>query len=152
MGTVHAQAGEFGAIFGIFFVVMMALVVAAIGLWIWMLVDAVQTPEGYFKSGTKTTWILVIALAGGIGAIIYAAAGRPDQATREWLKQARAAGYVPPPPGYPPPAGAYGPPQQGQYGPPAQYGGPAPYGEGYGQPPGSWSDPGAPSSGWPPSG
>lgn len=97
-----------------------------LALWVWMLVDAVQVPDGYFRSGTKTTWILVIALLGWIGALIYLFAGRPAPALRAWLSQMRRAGYRLDAPAW----GAA----------PWQGGGP-------GAPPG-WTPP--PPTGWPP--
>ena len=128
--TAGDAAGGFVALGALFFLFVLALVAVSLGLWIWALVDAVQTPDGYYRSGTKTTWILVLVLAGGIGAIIYFAAARPSAEVRAWLAQARAAGYVPPPPGYAAAPYGYGSPQP--YGaPPAVYGpppGPGPYG------------------------
>ncbi len=112
---------------GIGIVVIILILILSFGglaFWIWMLVDAATTPEGWFKSGSKTTWILVVALVSWLGALIYFFAGRPEKATREQLKQYKAAGVIPPPPGY-----GYGQP---------------PPGYGYGQPP----QPPAPGPGW----
>lgn len=82
-----------GLFFVLFFLFVTALAVAATGFWIWMLIDAVQVPtDQYFKSGTKVTWVLVIALLGALGALVYLLAGRPPKETREWLKAQRAAG------------------------------------------------------------
>ena len=116
---------------GIFIVVWLAmfvLIIASIGLWIWMLVDAVQVPDDrFFKTGTKITWILVVALAGGIGALIYYFAGRPTPETRAWIKANPQAARTPawayqqgPPPYGQPPYGQppYGQPPQGM--PPAR--------------------------------
>jgi prolipoprotein diacylglyceryltransferase len=56
------------AIFGI-------IALAAFAFWIWMLIDAIRrTPSG---GNTKLIWILVIILAGIIGALVYFFVQRP---------------------------------------------------------------------------
>lgn len=45
------------------------LVFAFIAFWIWMLVDCVN--RNYKKENDKIVWVLVIVLAGIVGAIIY---------------------------------------------------------------------------------
>ena len=63
--------GAFGVLFVAFFV-------STIGLVIWTLVDVVRMPgDAGFKAGTQLVWVIVILLAGLIGAIIYLAVGRP---------------------------------------------------------------------------
>ena len=50
------------------------VVLGLLALWIWMLVDCVKRDENNFPSlgeNTKIIWILIIALAGWVGAIIY---------------------------------------------------------------------------------
>ena len=122
---------------GFLFVALFGLVIAGFVFWILMLVEVVQIPEGWFTSGTKTTWILLCALLGWLGAIIYFFAARPDKPTRDWLRQMRHAGYQPlgpnaPAAGYPPP---YGPGPGPGYGPP-----PTAPGPGYPpEPPSTWS-------------
>ena len=44
--------------------------VGSVALWVWMLIDAVKR-ENYKKEDERTTWILIIALTGAIGAVIY---------------------------------------------------------------------------------
>ena len=68
--------GMMGSVFSLFwiFMILMWLVIMVIGiggfiLWIWMLVDAAK--RNFPKSDDKVLWILVIVLAGIIGAIIY---------------------------------------------------------------------------------
>lgn len=51
--------------------------VALTGLWVWALVDAVKTPDALFKAGNMLVWVLIIAVAGWLGAIIYVLVGRP---------------------------------------------------------------------------
>jgi hypothetical protein len=85
-------------------VVLVILVWAALlAFWIWALVDAIQVPDDrFYQSGTKLVWVLVIVLTGGIGAIIYLAAGRPDAATRATMKQGSSALMQPQVPPRPP--------------------------------------------------
>jgi hypothetical protein len=55
------------------------LVLASVGVWVWMLVDACQRPEwAYNQTGSnKTMWIVLIAVLGWIAALIYLFAIRP---------------------------------------------------------------------------
>jgi hypothetical protein len=50
---------------------------AAFGVWIWALIDAIRTPDGAFRAGTQLIWVLVILFGNLLGAIIYLAVGRP---------------------------------------------------------------------------
>ncbi len=63
-----AMAGLFvgGVVFMLFIV---ALSIASIVFWIIMLVDCVQ--RNFKKSDERIIWILVIVLAGAIGALVY---------------------------------------------------------------------------------
>jgi hypothetical protein len=81
--------------------------IAGLAFWIWCLVDAIRVPDdSQFQSGTKLLWVLIIALTGWIGAIIYLAVGRPvggaKQAIADWQSRPApsmpAGGSVPPPP------------------------------------------------------
>ena len=47
----------------------------ALGFWIWMLVDCAG--KKFQGDNEKLIWILVIVLAGGIGALVYYFVGRP---------------------------------------------------------------------------
>ncbi|HVJ46241.1 MAG TPA: PLDc N-terminal domain-containing protein [Luteolibacter sp.] len=47
--------------------VMIGLVLGIVGFWIWMLVDC-ATKE---NSNNRVLWLLVIALSGIVGAVIY---------------------------------------------------------------------------------
>ena len=52
--------------------------IANIVLVIWALVDAIRVPdESMYRAGNKLIWVLVILLAGFIGAIVYFFIGRP---------------------------------------------------------------------------
>ncbi|HEX2047039.1 MAG TPA: PLDc N-terminal domain-containing protein [Acidimicrobiales bacterium] len=65
------------AIGGIF---LLALLLAAIGFWIWSLVDAIRVPDGSFRAGNKVVWVVVIAVTGFLGSVVYLFAGRPRAA------------------------------------------------------------------------
>lgn len=50
------------------------IVIGLLALWVWMLVDCIKREEDEFPSmgeNTKLIWILIVALTGWIGAIIY---------------------------------------------------------------------------------
>jgi DMSO reductase anchor subunit len=88
-------------LFGGGFLLFFVLWGASIGVWIWMLVDAIRVPdESIYRSGNKLTWVLVIVLAGIIGAIIYLAAGRPRRGSKPITagSQYHQPGLPPPPP------------------------------------------------------
>lgn len=51
--------------------------VALTVLWVWALVDAVKTPDAGFKVGNTLVWVIIIAVGGWLGAIIYVLVGRP---------------------------------------------------------------------------
>jgi hypothetical protein len=67
------------ALFVSFFFVWLAVVVVGTGLWIWMLVDSCQRPDWVYAhtGSSKTTWVVVVALLGIIGALVYLIAERP---------------------------------------------------------------------------
>jgi hypothetical protein len=49
--------------------------------WIWSLVDAIRVPdESAFRAGSKVVWVVVIAVTGFIGSIVYLVMGRPRTA------------------------------------------------------------------------
>jgi hypothetical protein len=56
------------------FLVWLILIVAALGVWIYALVDAIKNPA--LESNERLIWILVILLANWVGALIYLFAGR----------------------------------------------------------------------------
>jgi hypothetical protein len=82
--------------------VFVLLGIGAFAVWIWALVDAVKVPDdSMYKAGNKLVWILVIVLAGVVGAIVYLIVGRPDAGARPTAP----VGPAQPPP---PPPGALG--------------------------------------------
>ena len=61
-------------------ILLLLMFLAAIGFWIWTLVDAVRVPDDSYRAGSKVLWVLVIALTGFIGSLVYLFAGRPRTA------------------------------------------------------------------------
>lgn len=59
----------FMLLFILFWLVIIAGIIFSMILWIWMLVDAVK--RNFPSENDKVIWIIVIVLAGIIGAIIY---------------------------------------------------------------------------------
>ena len=65
-------AGVFAGVIGIgFLIFILVFVLAILAFWIWMLVDCVQREFPPQEQNSKIVWILVIVLAGWIGALIY---------------------------------------------------------------------------------
>lgn len=83
-GLLLAQnSGDAGGIlvgFGILWILMFILGIAALGVWIWALVDAIQNPA--LDSTMRIVWVLVIIFTQIIGAIIYLAIGRSRSTPR----------------------------------------------------------------------
>jgi hypothetical protein len=66
----------------LFFGLFLLFGVAAFGVWIWALIDAIRTPDGSFRAGNQLIWVLVILLGNLLGAIIYLIVGRPSAPVR----------------------------------------------------------------------
>jgi hypothetical protein len=80
-------------IFWLFFILNIVLV-------IWALVDAIRVPEdSMYKAGNKLIWVLVILLAGFVGAIVYFAVGRPSSSRDRAVGPLPVSDFPPPPPG-----------------------------------------------------
>lgn len=102
------------SIFFVFFAVTAVVGVGGLVFWVVALVECVRTPEFTFRAvgSEKTTWLLVVALAGWIGALVYWLAIRPK--VKAALDSGMAgpgpfatSGPVGPPPGwYPDPSAA----------------------------------------------
>jgi hypothetical protein len=66
-----------------FFVFFILFGIAGLALWIWAIVDVVRVPDdSMFKAGNKLVWVLIVVLAGFVGAIIYLIVGRPAAGAR----------------------------------------------------------------------
>jgi uncharacterized membrane protein YdcZ (DUF606 family) len=78
---------------------VLVFIVGSIALVIVTLVDVVRMPnDASFKSGTQIVWVIVILLAGLVGAIIYLAVGRPPGGATAARQQPAMAAPPPPPP------------------------------------------------------
>ncbi len=63
-----------GEVFILFFLLF---AVAGLGFWIWALIDVIKNePE---NGSERLTWILVVALVGWIGALVYVLVRRPTR-------------------------------------------------------------------------
>ena len=83
-------------IFAGFFVFFIANIV----LVIWALVDAIRVPnDSMYRAGNKLIWILVILLAGFVGAIVYFFVGRPAGGVGSTTGASWQGQPPPPPPG-----------------------------------------------------
>lgn len=81
--------------FGAFFIGMLAFWAVTMVFWITTIIEVAKIPDHQYRAaGTdKVAWVLVVALCGFIGALIWRYAKRPDVLA--------AAGYAPmPPPGW----------------------------------------------------
>ena len=66
---------------GFVVIVFLLISLGAFALWIWSLVDAIRVPDdSAFRAGTKVIWVVVIAVTGVVGSIIYLVVGRPRAA------------------------------------------------------------------------
>lgn len=75
--------------------ITLGLVALFLALWIWALVDGIRVPDDSMcRTGNKLVWVLVIAVTGIVGALIYMAIGRPSSTT------APPSAPRPPPPPY----------------------------------------------------
>ena len=62
-------------------ILILSILLATIGVWIWSLVDAIRVPDdSSYRAGSKVTWVVVIAVTGLIGSVVYWVVGRPRAA------------------------------------------------------------------------
>jgi hypothetical protein len=75
----------------VFFLVIVAVSVGGLALWIVALIECARMPDPVYRAAgsDKTTWVLIVALAGWIGALIY------WFSIRARLRQIEASGAVP---------------------------------------------------------
>lgn len=79
-------------LFGILWLAMFGFIIGVMVLWVWMLVDVVR--REFKDDNTKLVWVLVVILAGWVGAAVYYFVGR-QQGT---IPQPTAAPQSPTPP------------------------------------------------------
>jgi Mn2+/Fe2+ NRAMP family transporter len=75
-----AEAASIGAVVALFMLLpllMFAIIFAALGFWIWMIVDVAGNKQ--LKDNDKLVWVLVVVLCSWIGALIYFLVQRPKQ-------------------------------------------------------------------------
>lgn len=58
-------------------ILLLGFSLGVIAFWIWMLVDCIQNEAA--EDNNRMIWVIVIALAGGIGALVYFFARRPQR-------------------------------------------------------------------------
>ncbi|MCD6361671.1 MAG: PLDc_N domain-containing protein [Armatimonadetes bacterium] len=75
MEVIGALIGllSFG-MFGIIWLLMFAFIIGMMALWVWMIVDVVR--RQFEDDNTRLMWVLIVVLAGWVGAIIYYFVGR----------------------------------------------------------------------------
>ena len=62
-------------------VAFLLILLGFLAFWVWSLVDAVRVPDdSAFRAGSKVIWVIVIALTGLIGSVVYLVMGRPRTA------------------------------------------------------------------------
>jgi len=69
MAVIFGTIFSFGFLWMTFVGLMMTINVLGIALWIWMLVDVAK--RDFKEDNDKIIWILIVVLAGWIGALIY---------------------------------------------------------------------------------
>ena len=72
--------GPFG--FPELIIILVAFLISAlvVAFWVWTLVDCIKNEPS--EGNDKVIWILVIALAGWIGSLVYLFARRPERIRR----------------------------------------------------------------------
>jgi hypothetical protein len=74
LALLAQNGGNIGAWFGGLAILWIVLAIAALAIWVWALIDAIQNPA--LDSTMRIVWILVIVFTQIIGAVIYLAIGR----------------------------------------------------------------------------
>ena len=97
---------------GVLFFAILAVSVGGLAVWVVALIDVVKAPEHAYRIAgkEKTTWVLVVALAGWIGALIWWFGPRQEVKAAFEANPVSPSPFAPaPPPGwYPDPNGAGG--------------------------------------------
>ena len=60
-------------------IVVLPIVLALFGFWIWMLISAIQNPG--LSEGEKVAWVLVVIFLHWLGALVYFFVGHPKRKT-----------------------------------------------------------------------
>jgi hypothetical protein len=91
------------AVFGLFFLLLVAAMIAGLVFWIMKIVEVAGIPEPQYRAaGTdKTVWVLVVVLVGWLGALIWQFAKRDEVLrARGLMPLGGAPGPIGPPPGW----------------------------------------------------
>lgn len=75
------ESGIFLVVWVIVMIFSVAISLAAVAFWIWMLVDVIQNDKD--EDGQKVVWILVVVFGSTLGAIVYLAARRQPRRKAE---------------------------------------------------------------------
>ena len=76
LSILAASSSQPDILFGpIVVLIFLAIGLVVLAFWIWMLVDCIKNEPS--EGNDKVVWVLVIALAGWLGALIYLFARRP---------------------------------------------------------------------------
>lgn len=73
-----SSSGDDNVIIPTGFVVILAVMFVLFVFWVWTLVDVLRTPERVWRADDRrqVSWVLVIALLGWLGSILYVAIAR----------------------------------------------------------------------------
>lgn len=77
MGLLAAGQSEGFLFVPVVVLLLLCVGVVFIGFWIWMLVDCIKNEPD--QGNDKVVWVIVIALLGWLGALIYLFARRPTR-------------------------------------------------------------------------
>ncbi len=69
--------GSMGLIIALFYLVIFSIAMLVMAFWIWMIIDCATNEPN--EGNDKIVWILVVILAGWLGAAIYYFARRPER-------------------------------------------------------------------------
>ncbi len=99
---MDSGAGPFELLFGLFWIFWIAIMVLAVGamvFWILKIIEVARIPDYQYRTaGTdKVTWVLVVALAGAIGALVWQFAKRAQVLDAAGLMPAAVPGWYPEP-------------------------------------------------------
>lgn len=88
MYTSTADTGALAGLAAVNIIVLCCsgvIALLSLALWVWMLIDVLKRTEAELPD--KTTWIIVVVLLGGLGALIYFFAKRRELVAKEKAKK-----------------------------------------------------------------
>jgi hypothetical protein len=89
----------FGVGFFLLFLLFLALWVGGLVYWIVAIVEVARTPDHQFRAAgsEKTAWVLIVVLAGIVGALVWRFAKRKNVLTARYLIPSPPPGWYPEP-------------------------------------------------------